>query len=382
MNYFLNILGKSLANKKFLLLLFLLLVSVFSAFSEEAGKFYLDPRLVPWGIDTDFCFRFGPGLYEGVDTILRFTVGSAINWNGYYRDENDIYTDSRDFDYMYTRLNANWGLGLEQGLLWNDETNKNLLSLFLRYKGMRVWNFDMFDMNSILFDSIRPDKDGVLSNTFIVSLIFDNTFFHQETGLKQGFYTEFSIEKGPKWFFNDTIGIADFTKVFMGVKYFHPVHETKDKEKTIIKAIYFADSAGVDYSFGDNIPLPARQTFGVHRPEDGCGGKVRGFETRRFDSEVKVINNFDIRFIMPKVKTKSGTKVFRPGFLTFFDACYFAKLEGYKDTGEGVLMSAGFSIFSEFLFMGNCVLTVGFPIIGERIDKNPTTISVDYGLRF
>ncbi len=368
-------------NKKYFILFSLFFIFSASVFSNELGQFYLEPHLTPWGLDTDFCLRLEPGFFEGRDTILRLTMGSSINWLGYYRDENDIYTDERELNYQYTRLNANWGLGIEQGLLWDSYNERNLLSLFLRYRGVRVWNFDMFDQDSILFDSIRPDKDGILYNTFIISLILDKTLINNETGLKKGVYSELSVEIGPKWFFNDIESIADFSKLFMAVKYFHSIYETADEDK-FIKAIYLGDSVGADYVLGDNIPLPARQTFGVRKPKNACGGMVRAFEKRRFDSEIKIINNFECRFIMSQIKTSKGTKIFRPGFLGFFDSCYFDKLEGYKNDGRGVLMSAGFAVFSEFLFLGNCMLTVGFPIIGKRIDESPMAFSLDYGLHF
>ncbi|MCL2705037.1 MAG: hypothetical protein FWE72_02385 [Spirochaetaceae bacterium] len=386
MNCFSNISKKFLPGKtnmvhKPILLLLILLISVFSLFSEELGDFYLEERLLTWGVDVDFCYRLTNGFLEGKDTIFTLTIGGAANWMGYYRDENDIYTEDSDLDYTFTRANANWGLGIEQGLLWNDKTNKNLLSILLKYRAMRAWNFNMANQNSILFDSIRPDKDGVLYNTFIVALILDDTLFYKDTGLRKGLHTEVAAEIGPKWFFNDNIGIADFTKLFINVKYFHPLYETKRTDKSI-KAIYLVDSVGVDYVFGNDIPLPVRQTYGVLRPADGCGGRVRGFENRRFDSEIKIINNFDIRFIMPQIKNGKGSKILRPGVLAFFDTCYFDKLEGYKEDGSGVLMSTGFTLFSELLFLGNCLFTVGFPIIGERIDKGRVAIKLDYGMRF
>jgi len=386
MNCFSNISKKFLARKndmshKLILLFLILFISVFSLFSEESGAFYLEERLLTWGVDLDLCYRLANGLLEGRNTIFSLTLGGAINWMGYYRDENDIYTDNSDLDYTFTRANVNWGLGFEQGILWNDKTDKNLLSVLLRYRATRAWNFDMFDQDSILFNSVRPDKDGVLYNTFIVAFVLDDTFYHKETGLREGLHSEVAVEIGPKWFLNDVIGIADFTRLFMNVKYFHPLYETERTDR-FIKAIYLADSIGADYIFGDNIPLPVRQTYGVQRPSDGCGGRVRGFEKRRFDSELKIINNFDVRFIMPQIKNSKGRKIFRPGFLAFFDACYFDKLEAYKEDGSGILMSTGFTVFSELLSIGSCLFTVGFPIMGERIDKSHVSISLDYGMRF
>ncbi|MCL2792306.1 MAG: hypothetical protein FWD87_04370 [Spirochaetaceae bacterium] len=363
-------------------LFLLLMISVFSLSGEEGiGDFYIEPRLRTWGLDVDFCLRLNNGLIESRDTILRLTLGGIVGGFGYYRDENDLYTDSRDLDYTFTRIDAKWGFGIEQGILWNNKTDKNLLSILLGYRAMRGWKFNMFNQNSILFDSIRPDKDGVLYNTFIASVIVDNTLFNRETGLRSGFHSELSAEIGPEWFFNDIIGIADFTRLFMNVKSFHPLYETKQQGRPIT-AIYLANSLGIDYVFGDNIPLPVRQTFGVQRATDGSGGRVRGFESGRFDGEVKVIGNFDIRFKMPRIKSQNGTEVLRPGFLAFFDVCYFDKLAGYNDNGLGVLMSTGFSLFSELFSFGTGVLTIGFPVIGERIDKSPVTIRLDYGLRF
>jgi len=390
MNCFSNTSRKFLVSKttmlhKLILLFLLLFALVIPLYAEqEKRNFYIEPRLTTWGLYTDFCFRLNRGLFETTDTILRLNIGSVINWSGgYYRDEDDRYTDSSDLDYLYTRLDTTWGLGIEQGLIWNEEADKNLMLLSLRYRTMRVWHFNICNQDSILFDSIRPDKDGVLYNTFIISLLIDNAFFSRETGLRKGVLAELSAELGPEWFFNDIIGIADFTKIFANLRSFYPLYEAEHGKK-LVTAVYFANSIGIDYVFGDNIPLPARQTFGVQRVSGGCGGRVRGFEDRRFDSEVKAINNFDIRLRMSQIRSSSGKKILHPGLLVFFDACYFEKLEGYKENGSGTIMSAGFALFSDFFSFGagTGVLTVGFPLVGERIDKSPMTIKLDYGFRF
>ncbi|MCL2293863.1 MAG: hypothetical protein FWC36_03250 [Spirochaetes bacterium] len=377
-------------SKPFILLALLLLAAISPLYSGQVGEarevgnigeFFVEPRLTTWGGYINFCLRLNRGLLEGRDTIFRISCGSVITWIGYYRDEDDRYTKDRNLNFIYSELHSTWGLGIEQGLLWNHKTNRNLLSLFLKYRTMRVWKFDApWQESSILFDSSRPDRHGVLYNTFIASLIYDNILFSRETGLFKGLFAELSAEIAPPWFFNNIVGISDFTKIFANVRYFHPIYESR--ANTPIRAIYLANSIGLDYSFGNNIPLYVRQTYGINRHIPASGGMVRGFENRRFDSEIKIINNFDIRFIMPKVKTAAGRKILRPGFLAFFDICYFDKLEGYGDSDSGVLMSAGISIFTEIPLFGNILLTAGVPIIGERIDENPVAVSINLGFRF
>ncbi len=364
---------------------FLLIFPALTLNAEEASPFYIDRHIRFWGMDFDFCQVLDTGLIQDKETIIRYSAGSSIRQLGYYRDENDSYSADSNLDYDYTRLNTNWGVSIEQGLLWYTGGEKNLLSLHLKYRGIREWNFNLPGQDSLLFDSVRSDSDGILYNTFIISLLLDNVLLNRESGLKKGFSAELSAEAGPAWFLNDITGNSDFRKYFAGVKSFIPFYEGEDSSG-FMKAVYLAGAAGIDYAKGGDIPLPARQTFGIMSPESGAGGMVRGFESRRFDSMTKVINNIELRFVMQQIKNTSGRKLLRPGFLVFHDYCFFDRLDGYEssggESGSGEISSAGFGIFSEVLFTGNFVMYAGFPITGERIDRDAMSLFLTYGLHF
>ncbi|MDX9801601.1 MAG: hypothetical protein RBT69_09725 [Spirochaetia bacterium] len=358
----------------------------------ERDSFYIERHLRFWGMDFDFCRILEYGISEKTDTILCLSAGGAVRELGYYRDKDDLYFDESSADYLYTRLNTNWGAGIEQGLLWNSEGEKNLLSLRLKYRGLRELNFNLAQQDALIFDSLRPDRDGILLNTFIAALVLDNTFFNFESGLKKGYSAELALEAGPKWFLNDVEGDSDFIKYFAGAKAFIPFYEAAEP-RDFLQAIYIADYAGIDSSKGDLIPLTARQTYGILRQKNGAGGMVRGFESRRFDSELKVINNIELRLIMRQIKNEAGKKLLRPGMLAFFDYAMFALLDGYDkaegssgDGGwlddSGKIASAGIGLFSEVLSVGTVMMYAGFPLAGSRIDSKAMSVTLTYGLHF
>ncbi len=359
--------------------------------SSERDSFYIDSHLRFWGMDFDFCRILENGISDKTDTILFLSAGGAVRELGYYRDEADLYADSSSADYLYTRLNTNWGAGIEQGLLWNSSSEKNLLSLRLKYRGLREWNFNLAQQDSVIFDSLRPDRDGILLNTIIAALVYDDVFFNRESGLKEGYYAEFALESGPKWFLNDVTGESDFIKYFAGAKAFIPFYEAGAKQD-FLQAVYLSDYAGIDFVKGDLIPLTARQTYGILRPKNGAGGMVRGFESRRFDGEIKAINNIELRFIMRQIKDNAGRKLLRPGFLAFLDYAVFGRLDGYDESSSdgdggwledgGEISSAGLGLFSEILSVGTATMYVCFPLAGSRIDGRAMSVTLTYGLQF
>lgn len=360
------------------------LFSFFIPISGDGDEFYLlIPNIYFWGFEADVCWRLENGFYNKADTIFSVTVGTNVSDSGYYRDINDKYSDNSDLNHKYTDLRTLWGLGFEQGILKRPNMNKNLLAAHFNYRGLREWNFNKDDQNSVLFDSNRPDKDGIFLNTFIASLIYDDTVFNNISGEKKGPYIELSYEAGPAWFFNQAIGNSNFHKVFFEASYFLPVYEA-DNKKEVLQSIYFAGRTGVDIIMGDKIPLVARQTFGVMDSEHAIGGSiVRGFEKNRFDSEIKWANNIELRLIGRRIDYMPDEMLLRPGILLFFDYALFSGLDGFRgDDSFGMIASAGFGIFAEIFIFGDFFLYGSFPVIGKRIDENIISISFGHDFNF
>jgi len=119
---------------------------------------------------------------------------------------------------------------------------------------------------------------------------------------------------------------------------------------------------------------------------------VRGFESRRYDGEIKAINNIELRFIMRQIKDKAGRKMLRPRFLAFLDYGIFGRLDGYDESSSdgdggwledgGEISSAGLGLFSEVLSVGTATMYVCFPLAGSRIDGRAMSVTLTYGLHF
>lgn len=360
------------------------LFSFFMPISGDGDEFYLlIPNIYFWGFEADVCWRLENGFYNKADTIFSVTVGTNVSDSGYYRDVNDTHSDNPDLNHKYTDLRTLWGLGFEQGILKRPNINKNLLAAHFNYRGLWEWNFNKDDQNSVLFDSNRSDKDGILLNTFIASLIYDDTVFNNISGEKKGLYIEASYEAGPDWFFNQAIGNSNFHKIFVEASYYLPVYEA-DNKKEVLQSIYFAGRTGVDIIMGNKIPLVARQTFGVMDSEHAIGGSiVRGFEKNRFDSEIKWANNIELRLIGRRIDYMPDEMLLRPGILLFFDYALFSGLDGFRGGDSfGMIASAGFGVFAEVFIFGNFFLYGSFPVIGKRIDENIISISFGHDFNF
>lgn len=376
-------------SKKIAFVFFLLfpasnLFSFFIPLVGEGDEFYLlIPNVYFWGFEADVCWRLEKGFYSKADTIFSITAGAYVSDFGYYRDGNDRYLDNPDSNYKYTSLSTLWGFGFEQGILKKAGMNKNLLAIHFNYRGLRDWNFNKDKQNSLLFDTNRPDKDGVFLNTLIASLIYDDTVFNNITGAKKGPYIELSYGAAPYWFFNQVIGDSNFHKVFFDASYFLSVYEA-DNKKEILQSIYFAGRTAVDVIMGDRIPMVARQTFGIMDSKHAIGGFiVRGFEKNRFDSEIKWASNIELRFIGPRIDYMPDEMILRPGILLFFDYALFSRLEGF-DNGDNfdMIASAGFGIFAEVFILGNFFLYGSFPVLGKRIDEHVISISFGHDFSF
>ena len=108
----------------------------------------------------------------------------------YYRDPSGALVAPRELapggllagkDPVFNRIEGAWRLGIDQGLAWNERTRANLIEGFAFYRG-RV-DFNEIKQGQLLYDSTIPDRTGILLNSIIAGLAFDDVLFdrHHKT---------------------------------------------------------------------------------------------------------------------------------------------------------------------------------------------------------
>ncbi len=385
-------------NKKIYFLILLLLITLYPLFSlddnsdsgsssEKNGNgLIIEPDINYWGMNADVSV-YGFELFEDLSSHILISGGAGIRSLGYYRDENDRFIEKDDGtydvygDFKQLRIHTNWGAGLTQGLVNRIGCRKDLVYAVLKYRGIREWNVEDNSKDQIIFNSIREDKEGILLNSFIAALVYDCTTEDEKTGNKKGFYSEVSLERAPEWLFNDIEGKSDFTKYYTSFTFYQPLAEFDNKNGDTVSGIYLADCGSADFIDGKYIPVLARSTMGSLSPKSGLGGTIRGFESRRFDGELTLSNNLELRMNFPVIKPAFMPRniYLRPGIFGFFDAGYYDLLSG---TDAGTLLSCGGGVFSDISGFVQGMAFLAFPLKGERLDDKVLDFSLSLNFHF
>ena len=384
------------------IIILLLFFMAFTAYGQETGSdiselkenrkskktegLIIEPDINYWGMNADISI-YGFELIENLSSRVLISGGAGIRSIGYYRDENDSHIEKDDGkydvynDFKYFRIHTNWGVGLSQGIVNAENCRNDFLTAVFKYRGIREWNFEDDNFDQVIFNSTRKDKDGILLNSFIVGLVMDCVSEDKKSGNISGYYSEASVERAPEWFFNDIEGESDFIKYFGSFTFYVPMAEFRNKKGEIVSGLYFAESFSADFVDGDKIPLLARQTMGSLFPENGLGGKIRGFETRRFDGELTFANNLEARLTFPVIRSSliPGKYYLRPGIFSFFDSGYYDLLEG---SDPGFLLSCGGGIFGDISGIIQGVAFLSFPLEGERLDEKSMDFSLSLNFHF
>jgi hypothetical protein len=360
----------------------------------------------PLGVDTVFRVMLKGG-YSGTRTYraVDFTPNQVLDFS--FHPEYAGYTASlpsdEEWDSYYNRINfdtprVKWEVGVKQGILWNDDLDKNLLEGFLYYRGRWNWYWrarvkwgaddpeteiirDVHDQWQAAYDG--TDAYGIVDNSFIGGIIFDTVEFDDKAKTYNGFYAEASFEASP--YFRNVLGPSDFYRVNGTANAFLEIFKLRPEFKRNLLSIYLAEHFAVDYIWSKyNMPIYAMQTFGGTDLRYGLGGGdgVRGFEKYTWDTNFKVVNNIELRVNGPAI----GLKHLVPGFLVYFDAGIGAGYFGYEqDESQPAILdnpedasfmcSTGVGIFLDLLGVATARYYVHFPLYPERLDGQPVVLT-------
>ena len=267
------------------------------------GDWQLSPYPVFWGAGIAVEYG-GIRFFEGVDTIFMMGFDGAYENLAYFR-----YLDGTRYDPprepaslskgfgAYDDVRFNWHVGVRQGLLYDAESSKNLLELFLIYRGLFKHNIDN---GSLMLISGLSDAHGILQNSLIPGIAFDTVKGNPAHNTRQGFRAETSLELAPEFLLNSLYyGRADFARYNLTLLFFITLLDVDESSPTNVFNMVFSGRTIVDYLFGGTIPAAARQRTGGTKPADGEGGVFRGVHGGRFDAYLKVLQNLDLRLNLP-----------------------------------------------------------------------------------
>ena len=364
----------------FLFILFIVLLSspAYAAL-HDGGDIITMTNLTTWGMNYGIGYK-GFSLLEKRDTILWLFAGARVTDLYYFRDADDDNLDVEIDDYddlMFWSAHVNWGAGFSQGLIDDPRKQTDLLYFSIFYKGVREWYKEDHDA---FFEGDRPDRHGLLQNSVIFELALNSVLVDRESGMRRGFFSNATFEYAPNAFFNSYIGDSDFRKYYAQFKFFIPMYEFAPESQ--FACLYFGNSSMVDYVTGSEISLYARHHIGSLTVYSGLGGLVRGYESYRFDSGLKLANRSEIRLLMKKIPIESmfrGSAFLRYSAIAFYDMGYYGILDGADD---GFICSCGAGGLISFMDIISISGYIAFPLAEERLDRRRVVPVLGFSFKF
>jgi hypothetical protein len=366
----------------------LLIAAVAASAQMEAPKGVLtltnfDIRAYWWGIvptGGDFSALYnGFKIISGLDTIIENDLGAGYETDNYYRNPGGslYFGPSGDGSpVLFDRLEIVEGLGIRQGILWDQRRQRNLVEGFIFYR--LHYDKSYASSSSLLAMSNVPDRDQILSNSLIAGLSASTLVEDNVHKTWDGLYGEASAQWGPSFFFN-SIGNADFFRLNTTLKGFRTLYTSPSAGDRNFFSIYVGDFISVDYAGGSSIPWYVQESTGGLDPRATTDDWVRGFETGSYGTTFKAVNNFDLRFQGPAVIWPSVV----PGLYVFTDAGYYNGFVGDPtNTPGGFLASVGAGGYLDVLDLTNVTGYLAFPLYGHRIDNASWAISFHFHLDF
>jgi hypothetical protein len=358
-------------------------------------------NLIPTGIDLTVGYRLEP-WFHGLDTFVEGTIGGGYEGFGTFRDTNytpntpNPDTAAEDGHLEFDSPDLRWQAGLRQGILPNATETRNLLELFLYYRGRyerylegrHYWGSSDAEIAAIEASHAAwqgayagSDAYGIFGNSLLAGLSIDTLRFDRRTKAYDGTYAEASFELSP--YFPSVLGASDFWRVNFSTKTFWTLYDARPDADRNVFALYAGSYFSIDYADARRqMPQYVMQSFGGTELREGLADAVRGFEKYSWDTRLKIVHNLELRCTLPVLYSFRGRDLL-PGFVTFFDVGYGALYwPDSLDTPGGFLGSTGVGLFLDLLDFTHVHLYAEFPLIGERIDGASAVLDLAIKVHF
>ena len=360
-----------------------------------------DPILRLIGADLGVGYR-GLSLIPGEQTTFWVYLGGGYEGEHYYRDATGNLLSPGEIgssggplanaDPTFNRIEAAWRLGIEQGFVWNPRTSTSLWEAFFFYRGR--YDLNRAAAGSLLTTptlSILPDRDSSILNTFQAGLGYDDLLTTQHR-TRNGTSAEMTAEWGPPWFFNTIQGESDFVRFNGTFTWFFPLFDAAPEARLNLFSVYLGEYFSADYAIGLNgtpVPLSIRQTFGGRNQDTGLGDQVRGVDKAAYDTNLKAVNNLEVRanlLAIPMPGFLAGlVPVVFPGVLAYFDCGVYDQVgeQGISSPSTGFVASTGAGVFVEVPGFGSLLAYVEYRLDGQNSAGDRVRLFVlEFGMQF
>ncbi len=357
-----------------------LILAFFAALAvgaDERSPFVFDALLTDWGADVGVGYRGAP-LFAGVDTILWVWGGGSLESMSYYRTpDGSLITGAAPSgvdpsrDPFYWRASGRWQVGLVQGLARDPRTGDDLIEVFAYYRGRLDANLrDPAVPGQLVFLSGRPDSSGLILHALLAGLRWSDALPDRVHKTMDGVSAELSVEWGPPLPVNTLIGYSDYTRLNATARWFLPLLTTSGESGGNLFSLYLCDFLSLDWAFGASVPLIVRQTFGGLDPRTGLGGALRGVDEGAFDTDLKGVNNLELRATFPPL----GFPDLVPGALLYWDAGAYGQAgEPVAFPAYGVLSAVGAGVFLDFFDLTSLTLYIQWRLTGVNANGSALT---------
>jgi len=358
----------------------------------DASPWTFDPILRLLGADLGVGYR-GLALLPNEQTTFWVYAGGGYEGMHYYRDKyGNLLSPGEigaggslaNFDPSFTRIEGAWRLGIEQGFAWNERTATNLFEAFFFYRGR-------YDLNQLPSGtplttalSVLPDGNESILNTLQLGLGYDDLLFEKKHKTKNGISAEATAEWGPGFLFNTIMGNSDFIRFNGTFQWFHFLYDLAPDQPTNVFSLYLGEYFSADYAIGLNgkqVPLYIRQSFGGRIQNVGLGDSVRGVDKGGYDTNLKAVNNIELRANLPAIFLPDLV----PGVVVFFDAGLYDQVgePGISSPGSGFVAGTGAGVYIDVLDLGSLAAYVEYRLDSANAEGDRLRIFViEFGMHF
>jgi hypothetical protein len=232
--------------------------------------------------------------------------------------------------------------------------------------------------------SILPDRDELFLNSVQLGLGYDDLLPDKKHKTKDGISAEVSAEWGPGFLFNSIMGSSDFLRFNGNFRWFHRVYDADPDSTLNSLSVYFGEYFSADYAVGLNgtrVPLAIRQSFGGRDQNVGLGDSVRGVDKGAYDTNLKAVNNIELRVNLPALWFQDLV----PGLLVYFDTGFYDQVgePGISSPSPGLVATTGVGAYIDVFDLGYILMYVEYRLdapnaAGERFRP----FVFEFGLRF
>ncbi|MFP4383389.1 MAG: hypothetical protein ACLFSE_05040 [Spirochaetia bacterium] len=255
----------------------------------------------------------------------------------YIGDTSDYPGVTAENPEQYRRLAFNWETGIIQGILADENRDRNLMELIFIYRGKYQRYY--IREGSLADSSVFTNADGLFVNSITTGLRFRTVKTHQVSDVQEGINIEFTVEAAPSFFFNSIIGHSSYSRITSVLRSFFPLFRNTRGSWNVFSG-YLGFSGTIDTFLGPAVPLPALQTFGGIEGGYGLGGAIRGLEPGRFAAPIKGVFAGELRLNLPSVLHRNIV----PGLLFFFDSGFYYFNDSENTGGDIYSTGAGISL--------------------------------------